>query len=491
VIRSIPFRRGAARGAAAVLCVAVVAVLSTGQGCISSPGFQCADSAACGAGGVCEPSGFCSFADSECIPSMRRYGSESGDLANECTEGNAPDIDAAEGSDAAMPPDAESPPDADIAEYTPSNIPADRLTAGTDDLVITAEDGQVIINTSAGTITRMRDSTSLLLPGVIVQEYSQADGPLLRIFSARNVVIGAGADVLVNGAQALVLAAAFDVTIDGHVDATGGRGTVGTPGPGGFAGGALSGLIDGRGAGGGKGVNVGDAGGGGGGNRAAGGAGGTWNVNAPMPEDRIPGGAGGCACGSSIDLRPLVGGSGGGSGGDSTQKRGVGGGGGGAVQISARGAIRIGATGWINVGGGGGGAGGGQTSMIDDAGGGGGSGGGILVEAKRVVVEGVLAANGGGGGAGGNGTITGERGETGKPSAVAAAGGAAGGTGAAGGAGGAGGVPGGAVGGSAPAPTFDTAGGGGGSGGRIRINATTPELRGVVSPMASLSQGTL
>lgn len=53
-------------------------------GCTNARTFNCQDSEDCSSNGQCEPSGFCSFPDSEC-PSGRRYGELAGvGLANEC-----------------------------------------------------------------------------------------------------------------------------------------------------------------------------------------------------------------------------------------------------------------------------------------------------------------------------------------------------------------------------------------------------------------------
>ena len=62
-------------------------------GCLKSAAFTCAAEADCMRGGevgVCEPTGFCSFADGSCS-SGRRYGELSGNLANQCVGEGGPD----------------------------------------------------------------------------------------------------------------------------------------------------------------------------------------------------------------------------------------------------------------------------------------------------------------------------------------------------------------------------------------------------------------
>ena len=65
-------------------------------GCLRSTSHQCSDSSECG-DGVCEASGFCSFADPGCNGG-RRYGDGAGDLAGTCV-GDAPGPDGGDGPD--------------------------------------------------------------------------------------------------------------------------------------------------------------------------------------------------------------------------------------------------------------------------------------------------------------------------------------------------------------------------------------------------------
>lgn len=55
-------------------------------GCLRSTQFQCDNDTACGTQGICESTGFCSFADSECS-SGRRYADSAGTNAGQCTAG--------------------------------------------------------------------------------------------------------------------------------------------------------------------------------------------------------------------------------------------------------------------------------------------------------------------------------------------------------------------------------------------------------------------
>jgi hypothetical protein len=64
---------------------AVLLVLALG-GCLRQTQFQCETDTACGTGGVCESSGFCSFVDKNC-DSGRRYTESAGPNAGQCTGG--------------------------------------------------------------------------------------------------------------------------------------------------------------------------------------------------------------------------------------------------------------------------------------------------------------------------------------------------------------------------------------------------------------------
>lgn len=220
----------------------------------------------------------------------------------------------------------------------------------------------------------------------------------------------------------VTILASEQVTIEGTIRVSGGKGSFilpGVGGPGGFDGGT-GGVVGkagfrGEGPGGGYGgmgnVNYeySGASGGGGGHGAAGMKGSNayaYPANA--------GGNGGASYGNERVI-PLVGGSGGGGGGGSSKYCGGGGGGGG-------GAILIAASGTINIAGGiyaDGGAGNGGEKVVSSAGnsggsGGGGAGGAIRLVATTIMGNGVLSAAGGGsdpayhffyGGTGGQGRI--------------------------------------------------------------------------------------
>ncbi|NVB80512.1 MAG: C-type lectin domain-containing protein [Kofleriaceae bacterium] len=62
-----------------------VALLATG--CLPKTEYKCAANGDCATGGsICEPTGYCSFADTSCA-SGQRYGELSGSYANQCVDG--------------------------------------------------------------------------------------------------------------------------------------------------------------------------------------------------------------------------------------------------------------------------------------------------------------------------------------------------------------------------------------------------------------------
>jgi hypothetical protein len=83
-------------------------------GCLRSTQFQCENDSACGAGGKCEASRFCSFADPGCA-SGRVYGDSAGANAGKCTDENMQQVDAA----------VDSPTLIDARGDGPSNCPQD------------------------------------------------------------------------------------------------------------------------------------------------------------------------------------------------------------------------------------------------------------------------------------------------------------------------------------------------------------------------------
>lgn len=62
-------------------------------GCLRTTEYRCSGDSACGGGGVCETSGFCSFIDGECA-SGRRYNDSAGSLGSTCTNGGNVEADA-------------------------------------------------------------------------------------------------------------------------------------------------------------------------------------------------------------------------------------------------------------------------------------------------------------------------------------------------------------------------------------------------------------
>jgi hypothetical protein len=219
---------------------------------------------------------------------------------------------------------------------------------------------------------------------------SQRDGTMVARLVYSSIEISS--TLTVTGPVPLVLIARDDITITGAIELSASNAT---PGPGGYAGatsdgGDAAGLRNGRG-----GAHDGtydDGGGGGGGMCGRGGDGG-----------RGGGAGGGNGSGRtdlSGDIESLRGGGGGGAGAGRGGSYGAGGGGAGAIQLSARGTIRI--DGSIRARGGAA-RGGGDSGGHLGAGGGGGAGGFVLVEAPSVMVAGSIDAPGGPGGGGRDG----------------------------------------------------------------------------------------
>jgi hypothetical protein len=72
-----------------VMLFVFLAVLTAG--CLRTTEFRCASSAECGAGGVCEPIGFCSVPNPECAGTGRSYSDSAGQgLSNTCVPAGAP-----------------------------------------------------------------------------------------------------------------------------------------------------------------------------------------------------------------------------------------------------------------------------------------------------------------------------------------------------------------------------------------------------------------
>lgn len=383
-------------------------------------------------------------------------------------------------------------PWAHCLELQPGNISdPSLLCAGSARMAVRPETRFVTFETDTGRITEWTESMAFVrenrpegegdLDGIFHARLTQPDGaPPLGIFAFAGLTVPVDVALLAGGAHAFVLLSCGDATIDGQlfvgaVQYTDDLGELRRiPGPGGSSAGS------GAGAGGPGGWSTTyrtSGGGGGGGFGGGGGPGGNGGYHGALLA-----GAAGRLYGNP-ELVPLRGGSGGGNGGfDTSPPGGAGGHGGGALQLTARGTLRI--RGLIDAGGLGGRGGG----NADGGGGGGGSGGGILLEAERLVVEpgAMIAANGGGAGSGvgygayGYFSNPGQRGE---PRLTSAAGGADPGTyGCAGGAGSsATALLGGSVGCIGGADYYG--GGGGGGAGRIRLNGVSLEIaRNTLSP---------
>jgi hypothetical protein len=348
--------------------------------------------------------------------------------------------------------------DARCGTLAPSNG-VDWSLAGAAALAVT---GTVRIDSGTGEIRDDTNSSVVRPPGVgTINGISYTVVGGIAVIGVRELTVGSGATLRLEGTSRLALLVDGDAVIEGLVDASGGCPSMPScPGPGGGRGGRNGVAAAGQGAGA-SGMAGGNGHGTGGGGAGLGQAGAT--------------SAGGSAAGATYgnaSLVPLVAGSGGGFGG--TANGGDGGGGGGGLQLTASGAITVAATGAIDAAGGGGG---GELSFDTGGGGGGGSGGAILLEAVSITVLGTVTANGGGGGGHTMTPLSAGRAEDGRRDATAAAG-APGSWG--GGNGGTGAI----------APTVgrvsgDHGGGGGGGAGRIRINAVARDTPGVISPAAS------
>ena len=199
------------------------------------------------------------------------------------------------------------------------------------------------------------------------------------------------ADLTVSGGQPFRLTSTRRIRVEATIDARGGEGgsvfvsarrtpgAGGTPGPGGYAGGASGAVGLGPGAGGaGQDNSLGGSGGGGGG--------------AGHSSDGNPGGNGddgslGGDAGRTYASIPgtLLGGSGGGGGGsqEAVFPGGAGGGGGGAVSLTAASTLTVSGTGRIDCSGGRGG----QTANTGGAGGGGAGGSIVLTAASKPIAD--------------------------------------------------------------------------------------------------------
>jgi hypothetical protein len=360
------------------------------------------------------------------------------------------------------------------AGATPA-VPWDVPAAGSYYLVFNTIDGSVALWDAAWTfVADVRAAGAGLdaSSGISFTTLAQGGGaPELAVFSFQRLAVPVNLVLTATGPRALVLLSEEDATIAGGVF-VGCSDNWNPP----IAGGRESGVGPGTGGSGSSlpvpPSSTRDGGGGGG---AFGGGGG------------IPGGYTAALRGAAgfpygaVELIPLESGSGGGWGGGTTPDGRRGGTSGGATEIVSGGTLAV--SGWVDARG----CGGVSTYYgVNEAGGGGGSGGGILLEAPHIVVAGSVTANGGGGASGGEGASDG--------SSEGVFGGIAVGDPASGGVaatiyacgGGAGSSVVDAAGQAAPSCSGDlnlyNAGGGGGGAGRIRINGTTRDFSGLLSP---------
>ena len=359
--------------------------------------------------------------------------------------------------------DAGSVPDAPAAalEFKPSNFDLSGIDA--------SKLGDVVISADCRLSASARPDFCGARSGTFAYKLvEQPGGGKLGVFFAKSIRIEPNASVKVGGESAIAIVALDTFDIRGNIDAS-----VAThqPSPGGFSGSLddSSAPANGRGPGAGR-AGTTTSGAGGGGFCGIGGAGGT--------NDGSPGAVGGKPSGNA-ELVPLMGGSSGGSG---TMDSGSGGG---AIQLVAGKKLVVATSGSIGANGGGGWSSG---VVNTQPGAGGGSGGAILIESKIVEMAGTLAANGGAGG-GNNSNYVGKNGQDGKTGDAPAtceytSESSAGGAGAAGAT---------TNGGEGIAVAQYPGTGGGGSAGRIRINADTADLSGVLSPQMGpcAVQGTL
>ena len=319
------------------------------------------------------------------------------------------------------------------------------------------------MNLAGGAYAYNTDTDTLTLAGVATpsppsrQVFSK--GGAIRVWLVDTFELGQTSSLRVDGQLPFGVAATGPITIAGIIDATAG-------GAGAQMSCAASNGAVGAAQGGGAG------GGGGAGSQGSGGTGGAGNSDGSHGNGGPPG----------VMLAPLprgpIGGCPGGHGGLGEDPGGVAGTGGGGVYLVSRAQLTI--LGTINAGGGGGkGATTDNNGNSDGGGGGGGSGGMILVECSSTSISGTLAANGGGGGQGGGDGESGNDGTTGGADEIPPAGGHGTSSGTDGGNGGAGTMLAGA---SVPGIDLGGGGGGGGGAGFVIVDASQPQLSGVISP---------
>jgi hypothetical protein len=279
-------------------------------------------------------------------------------------------------------------------------------------------------------------------------------GVATAVWSVAMLAIDPGVELDVIGDKPLIVAAWGSLENDGVIDAGS------HPGRSGAGADPVACAAQAAGIGTDAAATGGSGGGGGGGFGGAGGDGGLGDAGAA----NVSGGRGGMSVPAPAIVRggcPGASSGQAGSGSTTPSVRSSGGAGGGAIQLSARGALRIAGT--VTSGGAGGE---GAPAGTGDGGGGGGAGGFVGVDATSVTLAAtaVVAANGGGGGGSGPFVDHGDPGEDGHPSTTPAAGGPTRVPAQACGVAGASGAAGATTTGSSPLTT-DGCGGGGGGGG--------------------------
>ncbi len=120
--------------------------LGLAGGCLRATTYQCDLDAQCGADGVCEPGGSCSFPAADC-PGGRRYGEATGPLAGQCV-GDGPDAgELVTDASIAEPDDGVAPPPPPFGDLRDGN-----LTTGNSDLRINTY-GVITTPAAAGATT--------------------------------------------------------------------------------------------------------------------------------------------------------------------------------------------------------------------------------------------------------------------------------------------------------------------------------------------------
>jgi len=415
---------------ALALTAGVLAASLTGCSPFGSGGtFNCAMHEQCNAGinGRCEPTGHCSYADSDC-PGGQRYGDNAGTDSKQCV---------------GQQPGGDGGPDSSGNEY---------CAGSTNGLVKPCFASQP---TGTKTLTDPYDTDVASNCEAVLRG---ADG--LCVVSA--ATINVNTTVHVKGSKPLVLVATGAIDITGKLDAASHRGAT-APYTTAFVGAGANPTAAGA-------CNAGDVP-----TNGGGGAGGTLTASGGNGGDSATGGGndGGVAGTAPTSIATLRGGCRAQDGHNGTV--GQGGNGGGALYLIAM-SINIAGTGEINASGEAGhpGVSGGA------GGGGGGSGGMIVLDAMTIANIGVVYANGGGGAEGSGNTTPGAPGN--EPTGAAAAGASLDiSNGGSGGAGGAAGATGGGTG-----QNVNGFGGGGGGGGVGLIKTFgSGALTGNVSPAPS------